>query len=86
MQSRMSPHACNFHSNKLLSSTVRRFNISTMSPEIEFPLEGGDQFFGSRSAGQIKVLPGNPHAIAVSLRYADVSPAFAGVAIFDDGV
>lgn len=67
------------------ASSIRRFNIATMTPEIEFPL-GEAQYFGLRSAGEIKVVPGNAHTIAVSLRYSGTSPAFAGVAIFDDGV
>src|SRR5262249_30073511 len=38
------------------ASTVRRFNIASMTPEIELAL-GADSFFGFRSAGEIKVLP-----------------------------
>ncbi len=67
------------------AAAIRRVNLATMSPDIQFSL-GSDQFLGPYYPGDIAVMPGSPHTVAVSLRRLGVSPAFGGVAIYDDGV
>jgi hypothetical protein len=67
------------------ADAIRRIDIPTMKLDIEFGL-GGEPIFGGRQAGDIKVLPGQPRAVAVAARYREISPDFAGLAIFDDGV
>ncbi len=66
-------------------AAVRRVTLDTMTPDIQFSL-GSDSFFGPRYAEDLVVLPGYPHSVAVSTKYLGVSPRFAGVAIYDDGV
>jgi len=66
-------------------ATVRRVDLETFTPDLEFAL-GADDFFGPLFAEDIAVMPGNAHTVAVSRRYANVSPQHAGVAIYDDGV
>lgn len=66
------------------SSTVRRFNVSTQTADIQFPL-GSDSFSGPFYAYDITVMPGNPNTIAVS-RIVNNSTGFYGVAIYDSGV
>jgi len=67
------------------SSTVRRFNVSTQSADIQFPL-GTDGSTGSFYAEDIEVMPGQPTTIAVSRRNIGFSPRHEGVAIFDNDV
>lgn len=67
------------------SPQVRRFNLVNQTADIEFPL-GSDSFFGPKFAGEIAVLPGSPHSVAVSTVYHGVSPAYAGLGIWDDSV
>lgn len=67
------------------SSTVRKFDVPSLTPEIQFSL-GNDQFFGPLFAEDIEVLPGNPNSIAVSRMVPGFSPRHQGVAIYDNGV
>ena len=67
------------------SASVRRVNLATMKPELQFSL-GPGQGYAARDAGQILVVPGDPHAVVVSMREHRGSQSFAGVAVFDDGV
>jgi len=66
------------------SATVRRFNVSTQTADIQFPL-GSDSFSGPFYAYDIAVMPGNSNTIAVS-RIVNGSTGFYGVAIYDAGV
>ena len=63
---------------------VRRFNIETQTPEIQFSL--GSVPNGAILAQDMVVLPGNPHTVAVSLWDTRSEPHHYGVAIYDDGV
>jgi hypothetical protein len=67
------------------AAAVRRFNISTLTPEILFTL-GSDGFFGPFYVEDMEVRPGCPNELAVSLMNQGVSPRHAGVAIYVDGV
>jgi FG-GAP-like repeat len=67
------------------SAAVVRVHVPTMTPGLQFSL-GSDSFNGAKYAGDMAVLPGNPNAVAISLRFQGVSPDHAGVAIYDDGV
>ena len=67
------------------TSTVRRFNITTLTPEIQFTL-GNDTSTGANYAEDIEVMPGQPNTIAVSRKNNGFSPRHEGVAIYDDGI
>ena len=67
------------------TSTVRRFNVATLTPEIQFTL-GSDASTGPNYAEDIEVMPSQPNTIAVSRKNNGYSPRHEGVAIYDDGV
>lgn len=67
------------------AAAVRRFDTASGVRGPRFSL-GRHSFFGARYVKDMAVLPGNPRSIAVSRRYLNVSPDYAGIAIFDDGV
>jgi len=67
------------------SSTVRRFNVGTQTPEIQFTI-GSSTHYGPYYAEDIEVMPGNSNTIAVSRKRLGVSPRHAGVAVFDNGI
>src|SRR6185437_11957374 len=61
------------------SAAVRRFDVQTNTPGIQFSL-GQDSFSGRYVVGDFAVAPGNPNLLAVS-RISN-----GGVAVFDNGV
>src|SRR5215203_48759 len=63
---------------------VRRFDLQTQTPGLQFPL--GFSFQGALFVNDIEVQPGNPSVVAVSLKNKVLAPNFEGVAIFDEGV
>ncbi|MFI5076108.1 MAG: hypothetical protein ACHQRO_02140 [Vicinamibacteria bacterium] len=65
---------------------VVRVHLPTRTLGTPFPLGAPDPFFGPKSADDLAVMPGNPNAVAVALRYTSVSPKHAGVAVFEGGV
>jgi hypothetical protein len=67
------------------AAAIRRVDVPTQMAELQFAL-GSDPFFGPYFAEDIEVLPGNAGAVAVSLKFPSVSPRFAGVAVYDNGV
>jgi hypothetical protein len=67
------------------AATIRKFNVSTRTAGIQFPL-GSDSFLGPYYAEDIEVVPNQPNSIAVARKYLGVSPRFAAVAIYDDNV
>jgi DNA-binding beta-propeller fold protein YncE len=67
------------------AAAVRRVDLPSFTAGLQFSL-GSDPFFGPYLAEDMEVLPGNPHAVAVSRMNTGVSPRHAGVAIYDDGV
>lgn len=67
------------------SSSVRRYEVATETPGIEFVV-GTDPFFGPLRAEDIEVLPGLPGTVAISTVRPGVSPRHGGVFIYDDGV
>ena len=67
------------------AGTVRRVDLPSLTPGFHFSL-GADPFFGPRFAQDLQVLPGGAETVAVSMVYQNVSPRFAGVKIFDNGV
>lgn len=67
------------------SSALRRFDVVTNTPGLQFPL-GQDSFFGRYSVSDLAVAPANPNLLAVARSFAGVSPPQAGVAVFDNGV
>ncbi len=67
------------------AAAVRRVNLTTQTPEIQFTL-GSDSFLGPMYADDIEVMPGSPHTVAIARRNQGFSPRHMGVAIYDDGV
>lgn len=65
-------------------AAVARVDLSTFTRDLFFTL--GEGVFGTMYALDIEVLPGHPHAVAVSRVDLEVSPANEGVALYDDGV
>ncbi len=65
------------------SSSVQRFTLPTLTPDISFPL--GSNIFGPMTALDIQVAPGAPHTTALTLASPGVSPsADFGIEIMDD--
>lgn len=67
------------------SGEIQRVNLATRIAELRFTL-GGASAHGSWSAATIAPLPNQPHSVAVSLRYLELSTGEAGVAVYDDGI
>lgn len=67
------------------SSTVRRFNVTTQTAEIQFSL-GSSSSTGSYYVEDIEVMPGQPKTIAISRKNNGYSPRHEGVAIYDGDV
>lgn len=67
------------------ASSVRRFDLDSQTAGLQFSL-GQGSFLGPYYVGDMEVMPGNPRTVAISQRSRGVSPSFAGVAIYDDGV
>jgi hypothetical protein len=66
------------------TSTVQRFVLPGLAPDISYPL-GTSQYFGPYFALDLQVAPGAPHTLAVTLGTSNVSPAAnGGITIFDD--
>ena len=66
------------------SAAVRRFDVQTNTPGVQFTL-GQDSFFGRYFAFDLAVAPGNPDLVAVSRSFG-TGPTGSGVAVFDNGV
>lgn len=66
------------------AAAVRRLTLATMTPEIQFSL--GSDSASARYVDDMEVLPGQPHSVAISRKILNLSPRFAGVAIYDDGI
>jgi hypothetical protein len=64
---------------------VRRFDIASQTPGLQFSLGVTDFFQTLLSAEDIAVMPGQPNTVAVS-RKAQGAPRSHGVAIYDSGV
>lgn len=67
------------------SSTVRKFDVTTNTASIQFPL-GSDSFLGPFYAEDLEVMPNNPNTIAVARRNVGYSPKHEGVGIYDNGI
>jgi len=67
------------------TNVVQRFVLPGLTPDITIPLSS-DPFFGPLYAGDIKVMPGTPHTLAVARIITSGEPNGAGVQIFDDAV
>ena len=67
------------------AAAIRRFSLPAHTAELQFSL-GFAPFGGPAFPGELVVLPGEPHALAVSRSVPWLSPSFAGTPIYDDGV
>jgi hypothetical protein len=66
------------------SSSVQRFVLPGLAPDITYPL-GSNQYFGPYFALDLQVAPGAPHTTAVTLgNNGTTTPAEGGMVIFDD--
>lgn len=67
------------------SSSVQRFTLPSMLPDINYVLGAGAYPYGPFFADDLQVAPGLPHTTAVSRGASNVSPiASGGMEIFDD--
>jgi hypothetical protein len=64
------------------SNAVRKFDVQTQAPGLQFPLGSGTN--GAKIAYDIDVLPGNPNSVAVS--YGSSGYNYDGADIYDNGV
>lgn len=64
---------------------IVRVDLQTFSKDIEFSLPASGNS-GSLYGGDLLVLPGLPRSVVVSLKNSCCSPAYEGVAIYDDSV
>jgi hypothetical protein len=70
------------------AKSIARLDLDAREVDLEFLVGDEETTWSPRPAhaGDIEVMPGLPGTIAVSMRRSGVSPDFAGVAIFDDGL
>src|ERR1041385_8388056 len=61
------------------SAAVRRFDVQTNTPGLQFTL-GQDSFSGRYVVGEFAVAPGNPDLVAVARSFG------GGIAVYDNGV
>lgn len=64
------------------ANAVRKFDMQTQTPGLQFPLGNGVN--GPKTAYDIDILPDNPNAVVVS--YGTSSYNYDGADIYDDGV
>jgi hypothetical protein len=62
------------------ASAVRRVDLATFTAGLQWSLSAGEV------AGEIKVVPGRPHSVAISRQSPGYSPPLNGVTIYDDGL
>lgn len=67
------------------AAALRKYDTNTHSPGLQFTL-GPDPQYGTYYVGDMEVVPGSNTALAVSRMTPNISPGFAGVAVYDDGV
>jgi uncharacterized protein (TIGR03437 family) len=72
------------------ASAVRRLNLASFQPELQFPLDQGQtpNLIGGYGlfVADMRVVPGAPHSVVIARRYNGLSPDYAGTAAYDDGV
>jgi hypothetical protein len=67
------------------SSSVQRFTLPSMLPDIKYLLGAGAYPYGPFFADDLQVAPGLPHTTAVSRGASNISPtALGGMEIYDD--
>lgn len=62
---------------------VRRVDLQTGQPDLQFSL--GNDMFGPLNVEDMQVVPGSPRSVAIARRRLNVSPAAAGVVVYDEG-
>ncbi len=68
------------------AGAVRRFDVAAQAADIQFQV-AKDHPDGPLNVGDIAVIPGNPHTVAMTRSAsAGFSPNYRGVAVYDDGV
>jgi hypothetical protein len=67
------------------AAAVRRFDLDSQTPGLQFSL-GSHPSWGPLFVNDLAIVPGQPNSVAISRKYLPVSPAHAGVAIYDSGV
>lgn len=66
------------------ASSVERLTLPDLAPELSIAL-GRDPLSGAYLAFDLRVAPGSPRAVAVSLATSSISSASGGIVVFDDG-
>jgi hypothetical protein len=67
------------------TSSIKRFDLASQTAGLEFSL-GSDPIKGPYTVDDMKVLPGTPSAIAVSLMNIGWSPRHSATIVYDNGV
>jgi hypothetical protein len=71
------------------SPSVSRLNLQSLAPDLTFFLgqaQSGSENVGPNFAGDLAVVPGQPHSVVVSRKSVEIDPSSTGLAVFDDGV
>ena len=68
------------------SAAVRRFDVSTKSPGLQFGLGNVSPTNDLRFADELAVAPGNSNLVAVSTFRLGSIPSSAGIGLFDNGI
>jgi uncharacterized repeat protein (TIGR01451 family) len=66
------------------ANAVRRVDLQTQQPDLQFSVNIGQE--PPYVVDDMQVVPGSPRSVAVLLGKPGISPRFAGVLIYDDGV
>lgn len=66
------------------AAAVRQVDLAERRAGLQFSLPPGA--FGQPRVGDMEVVPGSPRSVAISLYHPGISPGFAGLAIYDNGV
>ena len=67
------------------AAAIRRFDPSTHTAELQYSL-GNEPLYGPYYPAKLVVLPGEPHALAISRSRPGISTSFDGIPIYDDAV
>src|SRR5207249_1382365 len=67
------------------AAAVRRLDLASGTPGLQFSLGSSPLNDGLYYVDDVKVLPGNPSAVAVS-RKSTITSSYGTVAIYDDGI
>jgi uncharacterized protein (TIGR03437 family) len=72
------------------ASAIRRLNLASFQPDLQFPLDQGQtpNLIGGYGlfVADMRVVPGAPNSVVIARRYSGLSPDYAGTGAYDNGV